>query len=304
MQHSEPFLSVIVPTYARPQQLATCLCALSQQNYPRERFEVIVVNDGGTTLKSHLDAFLDRLNIKYIAQRHAGPANARNTGAEWAQGMFLVFTDDDCMPNSDWLQKLALRFAQTPTQIIGGLTLNALESNAYSTVSQAIIDIAYSYYNAVPSQARFFASNNLAIPAAGFRELGGFDTSFETSEDRNLCDRWLHCGYRMTYAAEAIVAHAHPLTLAGFCVQHFNYGRGAFRFHQFRAASGAGRLLPDWQFHLLVLRRFFAVPHLLPIWAMWHVANTAGFLWEMICRRSRSKQLPVAYRRKDNASVG
>jgi hypothetical protein len=63
-------------------------------------------------------------------------------------------------------------------------------------------------------------------------------------------------------------------------------------------------LLPDWQFHLLVLRRFFAVPHLLPIWTMWHVANTAGFLWEMICRGSRSKQLRVAYRRKDNASVG
>jgi GT2 family glycosyltransferase len=168
-----------------------------------------------------------------------GPAAARNAGAKRAKGIFLVFTDDDCMPNSDWLQKLAARCAETPNRLIGGRTLNALHSNVYSTVSQAILDIVYSYYNSVPNQARFFASNNQAIPLAGFSELNGFDPNFNASEDRDLCDRWLHCGYRMTYAPEAIVRHAHALTLPGFCRQHFNYGRGAFRFYQRRARRGA-----------------------------------------------------------------
>src|SRR5919109_3753697 len=49
---------------------------------------------------------------------------------------------------------------------------------------------------------------------------GGFDTTFRTSEDRDLCDRWLHHAYRMIYAPEVIVSHAHPLTLRTFWRQH------------------------------------------------------------------------------------
>jgi GT2 family glycosyltransferase len=98
----------------------------------------------------------------------------------------------------------------------------------------------YAYYNADPSQARFFASNNLVFPADGFHALGGFDTTFRTSEDRDLCNHGLHHGYHMTYAPEVIVSHAHVLTLRTFWQQHFNYGRGAFRYHRARARRGSG----------------------------------------------------------------
>jgi glycosyltransferase involved in cell wall biosynthesis len=289
---NQPIFSVIVPTYGRPRQLTTCLQALAHLHYPREQFEVIVVDDGSAMpLEAVVAAFRDQLDVTLLRQFHAGPAAARNTGAARAKGQFFAFTDDDCVPARDWLQTLQLRFATAPDQIVGGRTCNALPANPYSTASQIIIDMVYAYYNADPGRARFFASNNLALPASHFHAIGGFDATFTTSEDRELCDRWLHHGYGMTYAPEVIVYHAHALTLRTFWWQHFNYGRGAFRFHRLRARRGSGRFRQELKFYTRMPsllgyslsqergRRILVLSALLLIW---QGANTVGFLWEKL----------------------
>ena len=93
-----------------------------------------------------------------------------------------------------------MRFAEAPDDTIEGQTLNVLSDNPYSTTSQLLIDYLYACYNADHNQTRFFASNNLALPARRFHAIGGFDTTFlrARGEDRDLCDRWVYHGYRMT----------------------------------------------------------------------------------------------------------
>jgi GT2 family glycosyltransferase len=233
-----PFFSVIIPTHARPRQLMDCLEALARLNYPCERFEVIVVDDGSASSPDEIVArFRPALNVNLIVQAQAGPATARNTGVAHAQGRFLAFIDDDCWPDADWLQALTAHLRVQPERMIGGRTLNALPRNLYSTASQLLIDYLYAYYNAEPQQAQFVASNNLALSTELFLKLGGFDASFPfaAGEDRELCARWLSQGFQMTYAPEAMIYHAHPLTFQSFWRQHFNYGRGAFRFRAGRA---------------------------------------------------------------------
>jgi GT2 family glycosyltransferase len=169
----------------------------------------------------------------------------------------LAFIDDDCLPAPDWLQNLALRFAAVPEQvIIGGRTLNALSDNRYATASQLVVDVGYAYLNTDPNQARFFAANNLALPTDGFRALGGFNTTFPlaASEDRELCGRWLSYGYRLIYAPEVLVFHAHELTWRTFWRQHFNYGRGAFLLQQARTRYGWEHFKPDPRYYLYLLR--------------------------------------------------
>ena len=123
MDLKQPLFSIIIPTYERPRQLATCLQALTHLAYPSHRFEVIVVNDGSEKpLNSVVDPYRHRLNVILLSQPNAGPATARNTGAAQARGRFLVFTDDDCAPSPDWLKFLAKRFAATPDCAIGGRT--------------------------------------------------------------------------------------------------------------------------------------------------------------------------------------
>lgn len=237
-----PIFSIVIPTYNRPERLQNCLSAIAQLDYPPDRFEVIVVDDGSkTSVKSVVESVVasvgEPLQITLIRQANAGPATARNTGAAQAKGKFLVFTDDDCMPAPDWLKTLEANFVQFPDCLIGGRSLNALPSNLYSTASQVLIDYLYSYFNPALNQSAFFASNNIALPSDRFQAMGGFDTSFPlaAAEDREFCDRWLQHGYCMKYAPEVQIYHAHHLTLAHFWQQHFNYGRGAFHFHRVRA---------------------------------------------------------------------
>lgn len=282
-----PFFSVIIPTHERPAQLATCLQALARLDYPLERFEVVVVDDGSAhSPEAVIEEFQGQLDVRLLTQKNTGPAGARNLGATHARGEFLAFTDDDCTPSVGWLRAFASCFAEDPDCLVGGRTLNALTLNPYAETSQIIIEVVYAHYNVNGDDARFFASNNFALPASRFRELKGFNESFQTSEDREFCDRWLMRGFRMRYAPEATIHHAHDLTLHSLWRQHFGYGRGALRFHRARSENGRGSLKPELSFYLKLLRASAYSPRktgalrltALMFWAQ--LANAAGFFYE------------------------
>ncbi|HAJ62036.1 MAG TPA: glycosyl transferase [Cyanobacteria bacterium UBA8543] len=301
MGQKQPFFSIVIPTYNRPERLTTCLESLTRLDYPRDRFEVIVVDDGSQPpLESVVAPFQDSINLTLLRQPNAGPATARNTGAAQAIGKYLVFTDDDCTPLPEWLQALEAHFTTTPDCMIGGRTFNALPDNLYSTASQLLIDYLYEYYNCDPNQAYFFASNNFALPADYFREIGSFDTTFPLAagEDRELCDRLLQNNYRLLYVAEAQIYHAHNLTLHSFWRQHFNYGRGAFHFHRVRALRNQEPIkVEPLSFYLNLLTYPFLQksrqPSLLlaALFLLSQVANVAGFSWERMNQTLKKKEL-------------
>jgi glycosyltransferase involved in cell wall biosynthesis len=292
--------SVIIPTRDRPQQLAVCLESLAEQNYPRERFEVIVVDDASElSLDPVVAVFRERLTLTLLKQsRSAGPSVARNQGAACATGEYLAFTDDDCSPASDWLQRLATRFAATPGHLIGGRVINALTENPYSTATHVILDVIYEYYNPQQGRAHFFPTSNFALAADRFRELGGFNENWPlaAAEDREFCYRWLQRDFLMTHAPEATVYHRHCLTLHSFCELHFRYGRGAYYYHLLRA-SGPGQvgLKPDWHFYWTCLRypfRHMAKPRAAVIVALlfiWQVFNAAGYFWQQSHRATEKE---------------
>jgi glycosyltransferase involved in cell wall biosynthesis len=291
--------SIIVPTRNRPTQLSACLQSLARLEYPKDQFEVIVVDDGSIAPPDAIvRGFKNKISVELLIQLHAGPAAARNTGAARARGRILAFTDDDCQPAPDWLEKLTACFDLAPDCAIGGRTLNALPENSYSKASQVLIDYLYTYHNADPNRASFLTSNNLAMPADRFRAVGGFDAEWlrAAAEDRELCDRWLCYGNRLIYAPEALVYHAHPLTFRTFWQQHFNYGRGAFYFHRARAFRGQCRLrIERLKFYSGLLRYPSSQPCgrqallLAKLLCIAQVANAGGFFWESVASRRRLK---------------
>lgn len=238
MNQSPLTFSIIIPTYNRPERLKTCLDSLISLNYPRDHFQVIVVDDGS---KEPLDIIVkpyqNRLNLSLIRQTNAGPAKARNTGASVAKGDYLAFTDDDCTLDQNWLSALENGFSKTSNALLGGKTINALPDNLYSSASQLLIDYLYDYYNQKSLQPTFFASNNFALSRDLFEKVGQFDVTFPLAagEDREFCDRWLFSGYSLQYVPEAIIYHSHYLSLSRFWRQHYNYGCGAYYFHQIRS---------------------------------------------------------------------
>ena len=235
MNRKIPLFSIIIPTFNRPRQLGECLRGISKQDYPFHLFEVIVVDDGGKyPLEPIVQRFLNHLEVTLIIQDNAGPAAARNRGADDARGDLLVFTDDDCYPSMDWLNNLSARFAIRNECAISGRTINLASHNPFAEASQLIVDFFHDTHNAEPEQAKFWTSNNLAVPKKGFRAANGFDTTYQKAggEDRDLCDRWRHHGFSIIFAPEVLVYHSHIMGLSAFIRQHCNYGSGAFHFHR------------------------------------------------------------------------
>ena len=293
MNTEKPYFSLIIPTYERLNQLKKCLDSVTKLNYPTHKYEVIVIDDGSeTTPEELIKSYTDKINISLLTQENSGPAVARNYGAENANGTFLAFTDDDCELEENWLLTFENEFTKEPDALLGGYTINTLSENPYSTASQELINYIYSYYNSDPDNATFFASNNIALRADLFKKLGGFwnvTTLRATSEDRELCDRWLYKGYKMIYTSEAIVFHSHPMSADKFWKQHFNYGRGAYYFRNLRAQRGQKKVkLEPLSFYTdLILYPFkkkesrnkYYISFLLVIS---QIANASGFYWETI----------------------
>lgn len=296
MLQTQLFFSIIIPTYNRPERLKKCLNSIASLDYPCDKFEVIVVDDGSEkALDDVTSGFQNQFSLTLLRQKNAGPASARNNGASQAKGKFLAFTDDDCTLAPDFLKNLELKFSSAPDSMTGGRTINALPKNIYSTASQTLIDYLYQYYNNSERQLSFFASNNFALPANLFQKLGGFDTSFPlaAAEDREFCDRWLNSGYKMTYAPDVVVYHAHELTLSKFWRQHFNYGRGAFCFHKTRAQRQSEKIKVEplsFYFNLLIYpfsqtSNKFAIP-VFGLFFLSQVANISGFYREKLRNNS------------------
>lgn len=287
----EPTFSVIIPTRDRFPQLIACLEALAAQDFPRQQFEVVVVDDGSVEpVPEAVSSFQDRLSLTILSRTpNRGPSIARNHGSKSARGDFLAFTDDDCTPAPDWLSRLADRFTASPNHLIGGRVTNALADNNYSTAAHVILDVVYEYYDPARGRPHFFPSSNLAMSAKNFRELGGFDEAWPlaAAEDREFCYRWLQRDLEMTYAPEAIVYHHHALTLRSFCSLHFKYGRGAYHYHVLRGGGpGDGGLKPDWAFYWRCMRYPFAhfttgrAAGAVTLMLLWQGANAAGYFWQ------------------------
>lgn len=271
-------ISVVIATRDRPGALATCLEALAR-SFP-DGAETIVVSDG-TRRPSGLDSLAEHLRLRVFHTGHAGPAAARNLGLAEAHGEVVAFTDDDCVPHADWLSTLTA--AVSPGQAAGGTTLNGLPSNPYADASQLILDLIAEHQRAAYGARRFFPANNIAFPTQDLRDIGGFDESFRTAEDRDLCRRWLRAGHDLRHVPEAFVEHYPTLDLPGFVAKFYAYGRGAAQFHSsrngsLRESAAFQRRLPALLAPVAARRGLVTGTQLVGLVGLWELASLAGYL--------------------------
>ena len=291
---TSPLLTVVIPAYARPKQLTACLAALVGQRL-EVPWEVVVVDDGSPEpLDSIAEAFHERLDLRIERQGNAGPARARNRGVAVARGRFIAFTDDDCLPEPDWLRALLRREALAPGAMVGGTTINGLDGELFASASQLIVDLVYDHFNADPSRATFLASNNILCSRERFEAIGGFDVTFPRAgaEDRDFCDRWKTAGWPLVWEPAARIEHRHTQSLRKFIDLHFRYGRGAYLHHRRRLERGSGGIGRDIGFHASILPRLRALRGdrrvagrtlaILAAFGIWQGANAAGFAREAL----------------------
>lgn len=228
----------MVPTFRRPAALRNLLQSIAEQSFPLDDIEVVVVDDSGEgKLDSVIKSFGASYRLTLLVTPHVGPAPARQTGIDKAEGLNLAFTDDDCILDPKWLDALRTALNENPGCGLAGAVLNGVSRNACSAATHLIHDYVVAHWSR--TELNYAGTANLAFPACDFREIGGLDSKWRIwgGEDRDLCRRWRDSGRRLVACPSAKVKHFHALTFRQFLDQQFRYGRGAARFHRLGSDS-------------------------------------------------------------------
>ncbi len=190
------FFSVVIPTHQRNESLAKCLDCLAPgvQSLPAVQYEVIVSDDGVETTAQQM---IERSYpwVKWVASGARNPAENRNNGAKSAQGEWLVFTDDDCVPESQWLEAYAAAITEDSLALEGAI-------HPQGNLQQDLVECP------VNVTGGNFWSANIAVHRCLFEEVGGFDANYPLAafEDQDLQLR-LSALTRITFVPDAIVRH-------------------------------------------------------------------------------------------------
>ncbi|MCB0155829.1 MAG: glycosyltransferase [Anaerolineae bacterium] len=198
---TRPQVSVVIPTLNAP-TLAETLAALRGQRYDLSRVEVLVV---GVAAPDVVQA--DGL-VRYIDT--GGPvsaARARNVGLAEARGEIICFTDDDCRPAPDWLEKLLAAYQTGDRGVVGGGM--SLPRRGYWAQCDAMTS-AYEQLNFQPAgPRRQLPSLNFSMRRALLAQFNGFSESFPKAagEDSHLSARLRQAGHTLWFTPEAVVDH-------------------------------------------------------------------------------------------------
>ncbi|MCB0044843.1 MAG: sugar transferase [Caldilineaceae bacterium] len=208
-----PACSVIVPVYNGGAIITRCLDALAGQNLEPEQYEIIVVDDGSdddtaAVVEGWVQAH-PRYLCRLIRQENAGPAAARNHGAQVARSDLLLFTDGDCAPLPDWIQAMTAAFADPDVIGVKG-TYVTEQSKSVPRFVQAEYEDRYDRMRSLP-HIDFIDTYSAGYRRDIFLENGGFDPIFTTAsvEDQEFSFRLAQKGYALSFAPAARVFHLH-----------------------------------------------------------------------------------------------
>ncbi len=216
-----PRMSVLVCTRNGARTLEDCLASLERLRYPQ--YEIIVVDDGSTdATRSIIQA---HPQARYLYQAPAGLSVARNTAADHATGEILVYTDDDCVADPDWLTYLALAFADPNVAAAGGPNIPPPPQN----LAQACVTAAPggpAHVLLTDTTAEHVPGCNLAVRKTAFTEVGGFLPKYHAAgDDVDFCWRLMERGLTLGFHAGAMVWHYRRFTTRAYLKQQIGYGK-------------------------------------------------------------------------------
>jgi glycosyltransferase involved in cell wall biosynthesis len=195
-------ISVVVPTYRRPELLLRCIRALITQRFKRDQFEIIIVSDGPDDSTSDLVRKYFRRRVQqvhyYALPEKKGPAAARNYGWLVARGELIAFTDDDCIPEKNWLQSFADAYKTSGTSAFTGRTV--------VPIAKRPTDYELNIANL---QTADFITANCCCTKKALEMTGGFDEQFSMAwrEDSDLEFKLMQEHIRIARVERAVVVH-------------------------------------------------------------------------------------------------
>lgn len=230
---AKPFVTIVIPFKNEEKYIAACLEGIAGLDYPRDRYEVITLDNGSTDAS---EAIVRGFGVHYELALGTTISMNRNRGARQGRGEILAFVDADCVVPPDWLNVAAALFASDPAiGIVGSYYRIPPDASWIAHVWNILADAGDPARD--PYEARWFPAGNLIARRELFERIGGFDERLMTSEDWDICRRAHEAGSRIVGSSRLAVLHLKQhKNMANFFKKEMWYGSHVYRM--FRKEPG------------------------------------------------------------------
>jgi glycosyltransferase involved in cell wall biosynthesis len=199
-----PLVSVIIPHYNDLANLKRCIDLLAAQTVPRSQFEIVVADNNSSCGLSEVESVCGAL-ARVIPAPVQGAGPARNAAIAASLGNILAFTDSDCRPAGDWLERGLAALSNADADLVGGRVDVDVSDPAHPTAVEAFeIVFAFNLKRYV-ERLGFSAAANMFVPRDIFDRVGPFRA--RVTEDLEWGKRASATNYRWRYAANVVVSH-------------------------------------------------------------------------------------------------
>lgn len=201
----QPFVSVIIPVYCNWDALSACLDCLAKQTYPRSRFEVLIINnDPGSKPPYRIES----VNIVWCEESKVGSYAARNKGLAESTGEIVGFTDSDCLPREDWIERAVHWFRVNPSlSRLAGRVEIVTRSPPLRKMSE-IYEMLFEFPQEVfVHRQGACATANMFARRLVFDHIGKFDDRYLSGGDIEWGARARRAGFDIVYAKNVVISH-------------------------------------------------------------------------------------------------
>lgn len=220
-----PFVSVIVPVYNGEKTIEECITSLLNQKYPKDRYEIIIVDNNSTDNTAQI---IQRYPVRYLKEEKIKSSYAaRNKGVKNAKGEILAFTDADCIASDKWLKEGVKSFDEEKVGCVAGKIKGYLPNSEVekyliekNVLSQEIT--LNHFFLPFPQTANVFYRKDV------FAKIGFFEERWVSGGDADFAWRMqIETSYRIKFSPEAIIFHKHRSTAKAMFVQRIKWGKGS-----------------------------------------------------------------------------
>ena len=239
-------ITVMIATYNGEKTLDTVLCAYSKLEMPQSNWKLVIIDNGSNdNTRTIISNYKNLLPLKYLFEPRRGKNAALNSGLSEIEGDLVVFTDDDIIPRSDWLNKLESAANSQPSYtMFGGSIMPEWESVPEEwLLSWVPLKLTYGILDDLsgdgPIEYNFVFGGNMALRSQifemGYRfneSIGPNGTSYAQGSEAQLCQRLQEDGFKAWHCKDAMVYHmieAPHMTKRWTLYRAVRFGRGQYR---------------------------------------------------------------------------
>jgi len=298
-----PFFSVVICVLNGQEYLGRAIESILAQNYPKDRFEVIVVDDGSTDNTAQV---IKRYPVTHLTHpENLGIPSAHNTGLTAAKGSVFLSFDHDCIAHPDYLVNLAKGYELANIAGVGGIVGHPTNLSGVVDHYMAAVgsgnppSIELSAHNSLFTRfatyvrlqvrppklsknqiirVRHINGASSSFPVEILQAVGGWDTTMHGVEDSDLCERISAAFPRLSFytVTNAVITHDPKLSYRQLIKRPYSRGPVNLRYYR-----GAGTIPPIFPFPIAIIAVIGTASIVSPVLALGGlvVAPLAFYFW-------------------------